>query len=382
VWRRTPHFTDGLRLLLNLKWTDIAVNIAPNSNKEAVEAYNKAIEDRVTRRKHEMEVELKYDMETKKRLGVIVEDAGAEDDDIIASYRGHLFSKVKDFMNPMTLTVKPVLHPIQLKLRMVVIYLRIMKSIVMWDDFYYAFWLALASFAISLSLIWVPWGWAMRWLFRVVAWIGLGPWMMVVDQKYFAENPDLTPKEREELIRKKVEARYEAVIKAATDYQIRKERIVKLKSMSTYMFGRFHLRVPRFNEDLVTIAPLPDSYAKTYDPLKADPIRIVDRKYGQRLEGDMIPMRDIQIAKRKSVATKQKRSILPGKAGKMFGRFRKSTEPLKRRAMESIVQGEHFLAENLPVLGNGQDTSAVDPAQGALAVASGDTSKPKTSKVD
>ena len=356
------------------------MHIPPCYNADAVEAYNKAQADRVARRKHEMELELKYDMETKKRLGVVVDDAGAEDADITESHRGNIFSKVKDFVNPMTLTVKPVLHPIQLKLRGLIINLRIVKSIVLWNDFYYAFWIALASFAVSILLIWVPWDWIMRWLLRLVAWVGFGPWMMLVDKKYFAENPDLTDKDRDELIRKKVETRYEAVIKAASEYQIRKERIVKLKSMSTYMFGRFHLRVPRFNEDLFSVAPLPESYAMPYDPSKAMSHHVVDRKYGQRLEGDMIPMRDIQIAAKKaSVTKKQRRSLLPGRAGKMLGRFRKGVEPLERRVADSIAEGEHFLTDKVPLLGrmkdqaNGYETNAPSDKP---------SSSVKTSKVD
>lgn len=327
------------------------MKISPKHNAEAVEAYNKESMDRVARRKQEKELELKYDTETRNRLGVVVEDAQAADDEITESQRGNVFTKVKDFVNPMTLTVKPVLHPIQLQLRTVVIGLRIVKSIIMWDDSYYAFWLVLVSFVISVLLIWIPWGWMMRWLFRVIAWVGLGPWMMLVDQKYFRENPNLTEQERDALIRKKVEDRYEAIIKAATDYQIRKERIVKLKSMSRYMFGRFHLRVPRFNEDLFTVAPLEESFAKPYDPSKAEPIQVIDRKYGQRLEGDMIPMRDIQIAKMETGPKREGRLILPARAGRFFGRLRKNVAPIEKRVMDSIAEGEQLITENWPLLG-------------------------------
>ncbi|GKY95063.1 hypothetical protein MPSEU_000470500 [Mayamaea pseudoterrestris] len=379
VWHRTPHFLDGLRLLLNFRWTDMSINIDPNYNAEAVEAYQKAMEDRVSRRKHEKELELQYDMETKKRLGVVVDDAEAEDAEIVNSHRNNILSKVKDLVNPMTLTVKPVLHPIQLKLRSVIIGLRITKSIIMWDDFYYAWWITFFCFAISIMLVWIPWGWMMRWLLRVIAWVGFGPWMMLVDQKYFAENPDMTEKEREELIRKKVETRYDAVIKAASDYQVRKERIIKLKSMSTYMFGRFHLRVPRFNEDLITINPLPESYAKAYDPSKAPPIHFVDHKYGQRLEGDMIPMRDIQIAqKKKAIASKEpKKTHMQARAGKALGRFRKSVAPLGKRVVDGIADGEHLITDNVPLLGrkSGQN-GGHQTRNGAISEAS------KSNKID
>jgi hypothetical protein len=169
--------------------------------------------------------------------------------------------------------------------------------------------------------------------------------MMLVDKKYFAERPDLTDAERDELIRARVNARYEAVKHAATQYQIRKERILKLKSMSTYMFGRFHLRVPRFNEDLFSVAPLPQSFAEPYSQSKAGVVRVVDRKYGQRLEGDMIPRRDIQVAK-EGHARKEKKSVVVQKAGKAVGFLRTSVvDPFGGRIIEGLDEGGHVLSE-------------------------------------
>lgn len=311
----------------------------------------------MTRRKHEKELELKYDIETRKRFGVLIDDSTAEDEEFMSSARTNLLKKIKEVVNPMTLTVKPVLHPIQLKLRTLVIGLRVTKSIVLWDDFYYAFWITLACFAASVLLMWVPWGWMLLWLFRSVAWIGLGPWMMLVDMKYFAEDPDLTDEQRDKRIRKRVEERYEAVIHAAAEYQMRKERIIKLRSMSTYMFGHFHLRVPHFNEELFSVAPLPQSFARPYDASSAPPIHIVDRKYGQRLEGDMIPMRDIQIVQKKQVkAVRKKKMLFPGRTGVALDRLRKGKKPIAERkpiverVMERITEGEEFVAERIPLL--------------------------------
>lgn len=354
VWHRTPSFLDGLRLLLNTRWTDARIEIPPDYNKEAVEAYNKAKADRVARKKRELELDLKYDESTRKRLGVIIEDAQAEDEGIITSYAGNLYTKMKELANPMTLTVKPVLHPIQMKLRYLVITSRIVKSVILWEEFYYSFWLTLACFSVSFILIWIPWDFLFRWLFRIVAWVGLGPWMMIIDKKYFAENPDLTDEERDEMIRKRVEARYEAVIHAATQYQIRKERIIKLKSMSRYMFGRFNLRVPHFNEDLYSIVPLPESYAKPHDPSSAPPIRVVDHKYGQHLEGDMIPKRDIQIEA--EVGGKKEKKNRLNKHVKALGFLRNNA--VGSRIADGLEEVIHILDETVPLLGHKDDAMA------------------------
>lgn len=66
--------------------------------------------------------------------------------------------------------------------------------------------------------------------------------------------------------------------------------------MKKYMFGKYHLRVPRFAEDLCNDIPLPQSYSKPYDRKKEPPVEIKVRKYGQLLVGDMIPRREIQVS--------------------------------------------------------------------------------------
>ena len=54
------------------------------------------------------------------------------------------------------------------------------------------------------------------------------------------------------------------------------------------------LRVPLLKEDLLWDDPLPSSTAVPFNPKKAAPINIIQRKWGQRLTGDMIPIRYVQ----------------------------------------------------------------------------------------
>jgi hypothetical protein len=222
--------------------------------------------------------------------GIAANKGDAEDVDM-ATTRKTLLKNITDAMNPMMMAIKPILHPIQLQLRQVVIAVRIAKSIVMWHETYYAFWISLACFVLSFAALWVPWSFIIRWTSRLLAWGLLGPWMAFVDRLYFADKPNMTEEERNAIIQHRVRSRYDAIAKAATDHQIRKERAIKQKNMSKYMFGNFTLRVPRFSEDVFLDKPLPASFSKRSDAPK---VSIVDRKYGQRLTGDMIPMRQIQ----------------------------------------------------------------------------------------
>jgi len=131
-----------------------------------------------------------------------------------------------------------------------------------------------------------------------------------VDRWKFREDPNLTEAEKDDLVRERLRARYEEVRKAASNYQIRRERAKKLKSMKKYMFGKFLLRVPRFSEDLFKDIPLPQSYAKPFDKSNAKPIHIERRIYGQDLSGDMIPMRSIQAHAIKGAHPRKKGGFL------------------------------------------------------------------------
>jgi len=176
-----------------------------------------------------------------------------------------------------------------------VVYMRIAKSVVLWEEAYFSFWITTASFLCALVLIWIPFGFLFRWISRIVVFVVLGPWMALVDRYYFKEDPNLTDEEKDALVRERFRARFEEARLAASNYQIRKERALKLKSMKKYMFGKFHLRVPQFSEDLFKDVPLPESFAKSYDKRHAEPVRITRRVYGQVLKGDMIPTREIQV---------------------------------------------------------------------------------------
>lgn len=263
--------------------------IVTNENLEEYNAYVKAEEDRKARLKTEQEEEKKHDQELAQELGGEIGDATAADVDI-ATKKGGLLKNLS--VNPL----KPVLHPIQLQLKDVVVALRVGKSILLWEETYYAFWIVTFSFVASVLTIWIPWGFLIRWTLRIAAWVFLGPWMAIVDRIHFRGKPNMTAEEKEAVVKERLKSRYTDVIEAASNFRLRSERAVKLKAMKKYMFGKFLLRVPRFSEELYTDTPLPDSSATPYDADHAEAIVVKDRKYGQHLDGDMIPMRDIQAA--------------------------------------------------------------------------------------
>ena len=54
------------------------------------------------------------------------------------------------------------------------------------EECYLSFWVAACSFILSVVSMFVPWGFLAFWTLRTIAWVGLGPWMKLVDIYYFS----------------------------------------------------------------------------------------------------------------------------------------------------------------------------------------------------
>jgi len=118
--------------------------------------------------------------------------------------------------------------------------------------------------------------------------------MKLVDWYFFPRFEAMSEEEYDAYQEKKLAGRCNKVIQSISDYQIKKERAVKLKSMRAYLYGKFIVRIPRVSLDLYRDIPLPRSSANLFQRRTSDPIIVSERKFGQDLKGDMIPVRDIQ----------------------------------------------------------------------------------------
>lgn len=118
--------------------------------------------------------------------------------------------------------------------------------------------------------------------------------------------------------------RYLEVKEAASSSRTRKERAMKLQSMKKYLYGKYLLNVPNFCIEKYPSYPLPSSTARPFEDPKLE-INIVDRKYGQKLTGDMIPTREFQLAKNPEQGRRRNRKrFLPWRGRKKGG----EVEPL------------------------------------------------------
>jgi len=285
-WHNSPSYRDLTRRLLTN--TTASETVEPNTNVEEAIAYEKKIESIQKRWRLEKEKNAEHELALQAELGDEMEDAEAAEK---VGKGGGIFTGVS--ANPL----KPILFPVQLKLRKVIYAARIAKSILLWNECYYAFWLTNACFLASLVFFFVPFGFIMRWSMRIIALVALGPWNAIIDRVYFRKDPNMSDAERDEEMRLRFKARYQEVLETATNFFVRKESALKMKDMKQFMFGKFLLRVPRFCEDPYEDYPLALSSCAPIDP-KTISVPVKERKYGQRLFGDMIPQREIQSVRK------------------------------------------------------------------------------------
>lgn len=320
-------------------------SIKPNQGKEEQEAWEKARVEKVNRWKRDKELEKQHYEELLKEFG-----EEQEEEDVSTSKDAGLLSNLS--VNPL----KPVLYPIQLQLKQAVVYIRIAKSIILWDETFTAFWITTASFAASLVLFWIPFGFLIRWSLRIVAFCVLGPWMALVDRWYFREKPGLTDAEKDAIVRQRLRTQVESAVLAAANYQIRKERTKKLKDMTKYLFGKFTLSVPRFCEDNFRDKPLPESYADPHDPDRYPPVTIAERVYGQRLSGDMIPKREVQV---EALAARRSKADKAAKDKNPFNKIK-----VVSQAVTAAAAGKHGKKAADPEGGGGGDVVVGSPGRG------------------
>ena len=193
--------------------------------------------------------------------------------------------------------LKPILYPIQKELLKAVNYVRIAKTVVLWEETYYSFWLVTFAFVASALVFFIPWAFLLRWALRISAWLLLGPWMMLVDKYYFQKNAVTKNEVTDEAIRERIKQRYNSAFEGATNARVRKENALKLQAMKCFCFGKYLIETSVFNEDLFWDTPLPESYAT---PCTDPPsINIVETRYGQQLTGDMVPQREVHLSGQK-----------------------------------------------------------------------------------
>jgi len=259
--------------------------IVADENKPLIEKYEATRAERLK----DIEGQMKKQQETSERTNSLFKYE--EEETAVNESQTDITTKTGNFsLNPL----KPVLLPIQKILGSVCVGLRVGRSILTWDESFYAFIIAHACLIAGIAIIWVPWSWLIRWLLRIVVWVCLGPWFGYTLDFCFVRklerHSSTTLFHRfEKSLEKTIEERGANLALRKRQAAINKENALKLRSVKQYMFGNYIVRVPRFKEYRWTDVPRPESTATPVEPGYSNVV-ITDRKHGQRLVGDMIPV--------------------------------------------------------------------------------------------
>jgi len=210
-------------------------DIAPNTNINEILAYMEAEQ----KRKEVIAAEkLKQEAELEDEIKKHQEEMEFLEEDCVAS----AIQRSAGFFSSANL-IKPILHPVQKNLYQACVTARIIKSIVTWEENYFTFWIVTALLAGSLFIFFIPWGFVLRWVMRVVVLLLTGPWMKVVDWYYFEQTEDMTPEERDKALQEQIKYKQQEFRKQRLLSRKQREEAVKLTGIMKYYFGKVRHKV-------------------------------------------------------------------------------------------------------------------------------------------
>jgi hypothetical protein len=190
------------------------------------------------------------------------------------------------------------LFPIQQYLGVACDWIRVLKNVLTWEESYISFIVSVVCFVLSVVVFFIPWGFCIKWLVRIVVWLAFGPWMKLLDIIYFAK---LDSSDSEKERKNKLQFEREKKLKQhKKETQLKREKASKLRDFKQYMFGEHICRVNILKKDRYYDIPLLETSSAT--PYTTKDMRKslgtlvieeagfgVSRVEGQQLEGDMIP---------------------------------------------------------------------------------------------
>lgn len=247
--------------------------IADHENEAAIRRHEAAIKER-------QEKEVKAVKEAAKRQQKLM----AMDEEIDDDVNEDLQTKVGG--PGMFNLLAKVLLPLQHKLGLVCRVLRIISSVVTWNDSFMAFLIVNACLAVGIVFLFIPWEFIVRWTVRILIWVTLGPWMKLVDI-YYVQKLSEEGENDAKKFRQLAATKMKTVNATRRAIMMRREDVTKLRAMKRYMFGKYVTKVPQFKEYRFPDVPCPESKAtpRHFESQR----KITKRTNGQRLEGPMIP---------------------------------------------------------------------------------------------
>ena len=265
-------------------------NIKPYENVEAAASFHKTWEKRIVDAEKLVERRRQQAVADQEEWEREIEEIGEAGTDISTKVGG---GGIGASIDPLKL----ILFPIQQYLSIACNILRFVKNVVIWEEYYIAALICIASVVSAIAFAFVPWFFLIQWTSRIVVWLLFGPWMKLVDVFYISKLKPLTKAELNAQEAQTRQERKDRTADAALRAKITREDTTKLKAMRKHMFGKFIFKVPILKVDRFRDIPLPSSSATPYieSSLPLSELAMKEagknrtRVTGQLLTGRMIP---------------------------------------------------------------------------------------------
>ena len=204
--------------------------------------------------------------------------------------------------------------------------LRVVKSVITWEDSIVSFWISVACLASGLVTLILPWGFLLPWIGRIIVWGFLGPHMRFVDiyLKTMSE--------------KDVKA-LEAFREQSREARIRREEARKLKDMKCLAYGKYVTLIPGFNLPRHYDVPLHESFARRVPLHEAKDIAPATARIpGQQLYGPMIPQTKAGFSARQEGVEISKEQLLA--LEERISRLESIENHLSSRTLQDLLDNE------------------------------------------
>jgi len=278
AWSKPPSYLELLlRLLLGISWP----STIPKDQ-------NKVYHDR--RQESWNEFLRRNDQETRKLYNDIVQRK--EDDEHMTREFNQVLNK-KEIKSRYKLENiwKGVLHPLQLNMRELCLFVRYIDQIIRWEQLYICFWITTISLMLTIIFAILIWKYdAWLWFQRIVLWGLFGPCNCLVDILYYRKVEKMSLDHRHRLAERNKPGNRKM--------QTMREDKIKAAAMRKFMFGHYGLEVPDTlrRPERYTSVPQISSSCSPCSIRQIDEIiersRFTENLIGQHngISGEMIPV--------------------------------------------------------------------------------------------
>ena len=252
-WARMPTYLDGFRMMRSGEFRP--KKICPRENDDEDTAYLNA---QIERRKECREKILQffeelnnYETEYNKIMKGSADITDADDLTTKKTDKMFNFLPMKDFFYPYQIMFRGLCH-----------FKRYIEYVLSWKHYFVAFWITSICLVFGIIFLFIPWGFIISWIFRILVWWKLGPWWKLLEILF----PSAVKKGkiRQKLAAKKKENKKKSAI--ANDLSLvrqQREEAYKLQSIKKLLFGQYTIslghvkKLEKFYDNL----PLPQSSA-------------------------------------------------------------------------------------------------------------------------